>query len=90
MTNVLPITQVRAQLPSLVEDAEVLYKRTLISVKGKVRAALISARELEDMEDTLEILSDTKTMKTLKQGLNDVKHGRLVSWETVKKRLDLP
>ena len=47
----LPISQVRSQSPSLVDDAAVLSRKVLITVQGQVRAALVSAEELEYLEE---------------------------------------
>jgi len=90
MNNILPISQVRAQLPSLVEDSEALLKRTLITVKGKVKAVLMSAAELDSLESTLEILSDPTTMEKLRQAEDDIKNGRTTSLEDLKKELNFP
>ena len=84
---ILPISQVRAQLPSLVND--VAIQRTLVSVKGKVKAALIDAEELERLEATLEILSDPQAMAAIKQGEKEIAKGEVVDWELIKEDLDL-
>lgn len=85
--NVLPISTARAKLPQLVEDASTLSRKTYITVKGKVKAVLMDAQELGSMEATMEILSDPKTMATIKQGEADIKAGRVYDWEDVKKEL---
>lgn len=89
MNNVISISEVRAKLPDLVNIANDLSQKTYISVKGKVKAVIISARELELMEETLEVLSDPDLMKAIKEGKEDVKKGRLIDWEDIKKELDL-
>lgn len=89
MNNVISISEVRAKLPDLVNIANDLSQKTYISVKGKVKAAIVSARELELMEETLEVLSDPDLMKAIKEGKEDVKKGRLIDWEDIKKELDL-
>jgi PHD/YefM family antitoxin component YafN of YafNO toxin-antitoxin module len=76
-------------LPKLVDDAAVLSKKTYITVKGKVRAALVSAEELELLEATLEVLSDPVAMQAIREGKEDVIAGRLVSLEEVKTELGL-
>ena len=83
--NVLPISEVRAKLPQLVEDAVV--RKTYITVKGKVKAMLVDPQEWESMEATMEVLSDPKAMAAIKQGEKDIKAGRVFTWEQVKKDL---
>ncbi len=87
--NTISLTQARATLPSLVSMATDVFNKTYISVNGKVGAVLMNARELELLEATVEIMSDEKAMKALKQGKSDVRKGKLISWEEIKKELGL-
>lgn len=87
--NTIPLTQARATLPNLVSMATDVSHKTYISVNGKVGAVLMNARDLELLEATVEILSDEKAMKALKQGKSDVRKGKLISWEEIKKELGL-
>lgn len=89
MSNVISISEVRAKLPDLVNIAHDLSRKTYISVKGKVKAAIVSARDLELMEETLEVLSDPKLMQAIKEGKDDIKKGKLVDWEDIKNELNL-
>jgi prevent-host-death family protein len=89
MDTILSITDARKDLPKLVDRVSKLTQTVLITVQGKVKAALISAEELENMQDTIDLLSDKKAMASIRQGIKDVEEGRTVSWETVKKELGL-
>ena len=89
MNQTLPISQVRSQLPTLVDNADVLDQTTYITVKGKVKAAIVSAEELESMLATLEIMSDPEAIKSINEGLKDIEKGNLVDFEDVKKELKL-
>lgn len=87
--NTLPISEARSKLPKLVDDAATLAHTTYITVKGRVKAAIIDVKELEAMEATLEVMSDPKLVEDIKEGLEDVKKGRLISYEQIKKELNL-
>ena len=87
--NTISLTQARATLPSLVSMATDVSNKTYISVNGKVGAVLMNARDLELLEATVEVMSDEKAMKALKQGKSDVRKGKLISWEEIKKELGL-
>lgn len=89
MMNVVPISKVRRSLPEIIENASTLWQRTLVTVGGKAKAVLISANELELLDNTIEVLSDSKTMKALKLGKKDVKKGNLVDWKELKKELEI-
>lgn len=89
MTNTLPISEVRKNLPEIVDLANTVSQKTYITVKGSVKAAIVSARELELMEETLDILSDPKAMKAIKKGKTQVKKGELIDWDDLKEELGL-
>ena len=89
MANVLPISEARSKLPEIVDLADSLSQRTFITVKGRIKAAVVSARELELLEETIEVLSDPKAMGAIKKGKKDVKEGRVVDWEDIKAELGL-
>jgi antitoxin YefM len=89
MTNYLPISEARKNLPEIVDLAATLSQKTYITVKGNVKAAIVSARELELLEETLEILSDPKAMLAINKGKNQVKRNDLVDWDDLKLELGL-
>ena len=89
LTNIVPISKVRSNLPEIIENASSLWQRTLVTVGGKAKAVLISAKELETLENTLEVLSDPKAMKAIEQGKLDQEKGDLVAWKDLKKELGL-
>lgn len=87
MTRTLPITEARNTLPTLVENAKKKLDEYIITVKGTPAAILLSIDEYESLRETLEIMSDKKLMKELKEAEEDVKAGRVYDWEEVKKEL---
>ena len=64
-------------------------KKIAITNKGETKAVLISAEELASWEATMEVMSDKKLVMGIKKGLEDIKKGRVVSWEEVKKKAGL-
>ncbi len=87
MNNTIPISQARSNLSTLID--QVSAKDIFITVKGKVKAALVDAEEYMSLLDTLEILSDKETMKNIEQGLKDIEKGDVYDWEDVKKELNI-
>lgn len=81
-------TNARNNLYDLLEDAA-SGKKIAITNKGETKAVLISAEELASWEATLEVMSDKKLVTGIKKGLEDIKKGRVVSWEEVKKKAGL-
>ena len=47
----------------------------------------MSSDEFEGWQETIEIMSDTKAMAAIRQGLRDVAAGRVTPWEEIRARL---
>lgn len=87
MIKTLSITEVRNNLPRLVNGAQKKLDEYVITVNGSPAAVLMSVEELESLRETFEIMSDKKLMKDIKQGEKDVSEGKVQDWEDVKKEL---
>ena len=61
----------------------------VVEKRGKAAVVLIDAGYLEDLLETLDILSDTDAMAGIRRGLEDIKAGRLIDHEEVGRRLGL-
>jgi hypothetical protein len=44
-------------------------------------------KEKEEWDATLEILRDKKTMKRIKKGLRDIKHGKVYDFDEIKRHV---
>lgn len=89
MTKTLPITEARANLTNLVDRAKRLLDEYIITVNGKPAAVLMSAAEFESWKETNEILADKELMKAIKEGEEDIRKGRYITFEQLKKELKL-
>lgn len=87
MIKTVTISEARQNLPTLVNRAKKVMEEYIITVNGKPQAIIMSVDEFESWKETLEIMSDKKLMKAIRQGEKDVKEGRVYDWEDVKKEL---
>ncbi|MBI3486524.1 type II toxin-antitoxin system Phd/YefM family antitoxin [Candidatus Daviesbacteria bacterium] len=87
--STISVTNARDNLYELIDEVSSSGKRIAITNKGETKAVLISAEELASWEATLEVMSDSKLVKGIKKGLEDIKKGRVVPWEEVKKKAKL-
>jgi prevent-host-death family protein len=71
----LPLATVKARLSSLIDQVEDTHQRILVTRNGKPAAVLISADDLESIEETLAILSDPDAMKSIRASQRDVERG---------------
>lgn len=89
MTKTLPITKAREDLTTLVENANKRLDEYVITVNGVPAAVLISAEEYESWKETNDIMSDPQLLKAIKQGEKEIREGKGIPWEEVKKELEL-
>ena len=89
MIQTLPITEARKGLATLVNDAKNKLDEYIITVNGSPAAVLISAAEYDSWKETMEIMADPALMKAIREGEAEIKAGKGIAWEEVKKELDL-
>lgn len=87
--NTVSATQARANLYDIIEEVVTSGKRVGITNKGETKAVLISPEELASWEATLDVMSDPELVKGIREGERDIRAGRVVDWENVKKELGL-
>ncbi len=83
----LPVTEARKHLTDLVDKASSQLDEYVITVKGKPKAVLMSSVEFEGWKETNEILSDPELVKAIKEGEDDIKSGRVITLEDLKREL---
>jgi len=76
MTSLMSISDVRANLPDLVTKVSDTLGRVTITVNGQPKAILVSAEELESLEETAEVLAIPGAKESMVQGLKEAKKGQ--------------
>lgn len=89
MTVTLPITKAREELTTLVDKANRRLDEYVITVNGSPAAVLLSATEYESWKETLDVLGDRELVKAIKNGEEDFKKGKFLTFEQLKKDLKL-
>lgn len=89
MRRTLPVTEVREKLTELVDEVNDKFEQIEITKNGKPRAVIMSAEEFDGWKETLEVMSDPKLMRDIKQAEKDFKEGKTIPWEEVKKELNI-
>ena len=72
----MSISDARSNLPELVTKVSNTLGRVTITVNGKPKAILVSAEELESLEETAEIISIPGAKKSIGQELKEAKKGQ--------------
>jgi prevent-host-death family protein len=91
MTTLVPLSEAKAHLSELVGRAATYHERVTVTVHGQPSAVLMSAEDLESLEETLTILADRELVRELAEAKRDRERGEYVTADelaaTVAERL---
>jgi len=82
--NFVPISDARANLPDLVDKVDKNMERVTITVNGRPKAVLLSAEELESIEETAEILAQPGALEDIRESKRQIKRGEFVRLEDLE------
>jgi antitoxin YefM len=80
----LPLSEARARLSELVDEAVRTHERVEITRNGRRAVVLMSADDFDSLEETLEILSDPEAMRDIAVAEEESRKGELHSLEEVE------
>jgi len=86
MTETLPLAEIKAHLSEIVDRVEHEHDRVVLTRNGRAAAVIMSAADLEALEDTLELLSDPKALKEIRKAKEEIAKGRVVSAEELRSK----
>jgi len=75
----IPISSAKAKLLELLRQVEEGHENVVITKNGLPKAVLLNYDDFAGLLETIDILSDPKTMRGIKAGLRDLKAGRVMS-----------
>ena len=84
--NIIAISDLRANLPSLIDSINKKLDRLIVTVSGKPKAVVISLEELESLEETAEILSVPRALKRIKESQKQIAKGKHISLQNLEKK----
>ena len=83
MNKTISLKEARQKFSTLVDRADRLSERFVVTKNGTPRAVLMSAEEFESWVETLELMSNPKAVKALEQGLKEAKARKFASFKEV-------
>lgn len=84
---IIPASQARSNFYDLIDEVSKTFKRFIITKHGRAQAVVLNPEEVESWEETNIILADKKLMRDIRQGEKEIKTGKGIPWEEVKKEL---
>ena len=79
----IPLSDARARLSELVDEAVRTHERVDITRNGRRAAVLLSADDFDSLMETLDILCDPEAMRDIEEGRRDIREGRVYTLEEV-------
>jgi len=82
-SEIIPSSKAKAHFCELLKRIREYHESFAITQRGKVESVLIGIEEYESLIETLEILSDSELMNSIKRGLKDEKARKTHSHEEI-------
>ena len=87
MSTPLSLAEVKAHLSELVARVRGHHERVTVTVHGRPAAVLLSVEDLEALEETIDVLSDSEAVADLIASEAELARGELVSAEELTEAL---
>lgn len=81
MTKIISLKEARDRFSDLVDKADRLSERFVVTRNGLPKAVVMSAEEFDSWVETLEFMSNPKAVKALEQGLKEAKAKKFRSFK---------
>lgn len=84
MGETLPLATVKAHLSEIVDRVEHEHDRVVLTRNGRPAAVIMSPADLEALEDTLELLSDSDALAEIESARDEVARGDVVTADELR------
>ncbi|MFA7255281.1 MAG: type II toxin-antitoxin system Phd/YefM family antitoxin [Candidatus Omnitrophota bacterium] len=81
----ISLSEAKDKLSKLVKETAETTEPLMISVHGRKEVVMISMEEYAGLTETIEILKDHDLVRKIQAGLQEVKKGQLVDFDSIKK-----
>lgn len=76
MSEAIPFSEAKAHLSELADRVEREHERILVTRNGRPSFVLVSADDLESLEETLDILRDAELVDSIGRSRREAKKGQ--------------
>lgn len=85
----LPASEARKNFYTMLDEVSDKLKRFTITIRGKVKAVVMPADQVEAWEETLEIISNKKLSAAILRSEKERKQGKVISEKVLLKELGI-
>jgi len=84
------VTEVKARLNELVDEAESTHEQIMITKHGRPAAVIVAAEDLESLQETVYWLSQPGIKESIAEAEANISAGRTMGSEQLRQQLGLP
>lgn len=88
MVNTITLKELRPELPEVIKNIDAKLDRYIVTKRGKPVAIMMSPDDYEGLLETIEILSDKETARRIKKAKQQLKEGKTISLEELRRRIE--
>jgi len=86
----MPLAEVKAHLSELVGRVSNQHERLTVTVHGRPSAVLLAVEDLESLEETIAVLSDTDALRQLVEAESEIGRGEGETEEQLRAAMRRP
>jgi antitoxin YefM len=86
----LTVTEVKARLNELVDEAESTHEQIMITKHGRPAAVIVAAEDLESLQETVYWLSQPGIRESIAEAEANIDAGRTIGSDELRQQLGLP
>ena len=87
MTTV-SLKELRPNLPKIVNRIDSQLERVTVTKRGRPKIIMLSVDDFDGLTETLNILSDKSGLERIKKGIKEVKEGKTISLNDLRKKIE--
>jgi len=84
MSETLPLAEIKAHLSEIVDRVEREHERVVLTRHGRPAAVILSPADLEALDDTLDLLSDSRVMNEINAARKDAAKARVLTADELR------
>ncbi len=88
MVNTITLKELRPELPQVIKGIDTKLDRYIVTKRGKPIAVMMSPDDYEGLLETIEILSDKETARRIKKAKQEIKEGKTISLEELRRKIE--
>jgi prevent-host-death family protein len=77
--STLPLSEVKARFSEIAEEVDRTHERVRVTRNGREYVVLMSAEDLESLEATIELLTDSDAIDRLRQAEKEIAAGKITT-----------